>query len=80
MLENPQLLRKVVEETGAHQTNLESPESVEHLCAKCDAYASEWAPAAQHYWETHSHPKRGYENYAVEKQQHPELAAFEKAE
>ena len=39
MLENPQLLRKTVKETGAHQTNQESPEDVDHLCAKCDDYA-----------------------------------------
>ena len=24
-----------------------SPESVEHLCAKCDAYAEHWAPKAE---------------------------------
>ncbi len=42
MLENPQMLRKMVEETGAHSTDLESPESVEHLCAKCDPYAAIW--------------------------------------
>lgn len=29
MLENPQYLRQIIEETGAHQTNLESPESAE---------------------------------------------------
>ena len=37
MLENPQKLRKMVEESGAKSTDLQSPESVEHLCAKCDA-------------------------------------------
>lgn len=35
MLENPELLQKMVHETGAHSTDLESPESVEHLCDKC---------------------------------------------
>ena len=34
MLENPELLRKMVHETGAHSTDLQSPESVEHLCEK----------------------------------------------
>ena len=80
MLENPELLRGMVERTGAHQTNLESPESVEHLCAKCDAYAAAWAPKAADYWAAHEHPKRGYENYTREKREHPELAAFERAE
>lgn len=46
MLENPCLLRKMVTETGAHSTDLQSPESVEHLCAKCDQYAEHWAPTA----------------------------------
>ena len=35
MLENPELLEKMVHETGAHSTDLQSPESVEHLCEKC---------------------------------------------
>ncbi|MBO4832370.1 MAG: radical SAM protein [Oscillospiraceae bacterium] len=80
MLENPDLLREVIERTGAHQTNMESPETVEHLCAKCDAYAEAWAPAAEEYWQTHEHKKRGYENYSQEKREHPDLAAFEEAQ
>lgn len=35
MLKNPELLVQMVYATGAHQTNVESPESVEHLCEKC---------------------------------------------
>lgn len=77
MLENPELLRGVIERTGAQQTNLESPETVEHLCAKCDDYAAAWAPVAAEYWNSHEHKRRGYENYSQEKQEHPELAAFE---
>lgn len=80
MLENPQLLRGMVERSGAHQTNMESPESVEHLCAKCESYAAAWKPVAEEYWSTHSHPKRSYENYTPEKVAHPELAAFEHAD
>ena len=79
MLENPQLLREMIERTGAHQTNLESPETVEHLCAKCDAYAETWKPVAEEYWQSHEHNRRGYENYSREKTEHPELAAFEQA-
>ena len=78
MLENPELLRGMIERTGAHQTNMESPETVEHLCAKCDEYAAAWAPVAAEYWNSHEHKRRGYENYSREKQEHPELAAFEK--
>ena len=51
MLENPQKLRKIVASSGAHSTDLQSPESAEHLCAKCDAYASCWQPKADALWE-----------------------------
>ncbi len=42
MLENPELLRKMVKETGAHSTDLQSPETVDHLCDKCTSYAQCW--------------------------------------
>lgn len=77
MLENPQLLRQMVKKTGAHQTNLESPESADHLCAKCDDYAKAWAPVAAEIWKSEKHKKPSYENYSEEKREHPELAAFE---
>lgn len=77
MLENPQLLREIVTKTGAYQTNQESPEDVEHLCAKCDQYAAEWQPAATDIWAAQPHKKAIYENYTPEKRDHPELAAFE---
>ena len=50
MLENPELLREMVERTGAHSTDLQSPESAEHLCAKCDKYAEHWKPVAEQLW------------------------------
>ncbi|MBQ5431588.1 MAG: radical SAM protein [Lachnospiraceae bacterium] len=77
MLENPQLLREMVERSGAHQTNQESPESVEHLCSKCDAYAKEWAPVADKIWASQKHCRPAYENYSRKHREHPELAAFE---
>ena len=80
MLENPQLLREMVKATGAHQTNVESPESVDHLCAKCDDYAKAWAPVADEIWASEKHKKASYENYTEEKREHPELAAFEHAD
>lgn len=80
MLENPQLLRQMVKETNAHQTNLESPEDVDHLCAKCDEYAKEWAPVADEIWASETHKKKAYENYSEFHREHPELAAFEKPE
>ncbi len=51
MLENPEKLRQMVAESGAKSTDLEAPESVEHLCAKCDAYAETWAKRADQLWE-----------------------------
>ncbi|MGI5990089.1 MAG: radical SAM protein [Lachnospiraceae bacterium] len=78
MLENPQLLRKMVKETGAHQTNEEAPESVDELCAKCDDYAAKWKPMADQIWASETHKKPTYENYTKLHREHPELAAFEK--
>ena len=64
MLENPQCLREMVAKTGAKSTDLESPEDVNHLCAKCDAYADLWAPDAERIWESEEHRTPGYQNYA----------------
>ena len=47
MLENPEILVKLVQESGAKSTDLESPEDVCHLCEKCTDYAENWAPVAQ---------------------------------
>ena len=51
MLENPEKLREMVARTGAHSTDMQSPESAEHLCAKCDAYARNWVDTADKLWE-----------------------------
>ena len=58
MLENPNALREMIEKTGAHSTDLQSPESVEHLCAKCDVYAKNWKPTADSLWECSCAAKR----------------------
>ena len=50
MLENPELLREMVKKTGAESTDLESPESVDHLCDKCENYAKHWKPKAEELW------------------------------
>lgn len=63
MLENPEILERMVKETGAHSTDLQSPETVEHLCGKCQAYAREWAAVADRMWEEEPHRKSAYENY-----------------
>ena len=51
MLENPEILREMVARTGAHSTDPMSPESVEHLCAKCDQYAAHWKGKADELWQ-----------------------------
>lgn len=50
MLENPEKLREMVARTGARSTDLQSPESAEHLCAKCDPYAAAWDETAERLW------------------------------
>ncbi|MEI3266822.1 MAG: SPASM domain-containing protein [Frisingicoccus sp.] len=58
MLENPELLEEMVRRTGAHSTDLDSPEPVEHLCAKCKEYAQRWKPSADDIWSHEKHKKK----------------------
>ncbi len=51
MLENPQELRRIINETGAKSSNLEGEETVEMLCSRCDQYAEHWKPTAEKLWE-----------------------------
>ena len=51
MLENPEILQRLVRESGAHSTDLQSPESAEHLCGKCKEYAANWAETAEELWK-----------------------------
>ena len=45
----------MVAQSGAHSTDLESPESAEHLCEKCKAYAACWKPEAEKLWAEEKH-------------------------
>lgn len=63
MLENPEILERMVKETGAKSTDLQSPECVEHLCGKCHEYAENWAVVADKLWQEEPHRKSSYENY-----------------
>ena len=58
MLENPELLREMVHRTGAHSTDLQSPETVDHLCDKCTSYAQCWKPEADRLWTASEAAKR----------------------
>lgn len=66
MLENPELLRKIVHSTNAKSTDLESIEEVDHLCDKCKQYAQNWKGPASEIWNADTHKKQGYQNYAPE--------------
>ncbi len=57
MLENPDILRRIIGETGARSTDLVEKETVEQLCSKCDRFAGEWAPVADEIWKNSTHPK-----------------------
>ncbi|SCJ70677.1 pyrroloquinoline quinone biosynthesis protein PqqE [uncultured Eubacterium sp.] len=52
MLENPDILPQLVRKTGAKSTDLQSPERVESLCAKCHKYAESWGPEADKLWKS----------------------------
>ena len=60
MLENPKALREMVEKSGAHSTDLQSPETADHLCAKCDSYAACWKPKADELWEEIPEDRRAF--------------------
>ena len=61
MLENSGKLTEVVNESGAHSTDLTSPESAEHLCGKTKAYADAWAPRAEKLWNERLEQKKAAE-------------------
>lgn len=63
MLENPEYLQEMVRKTGAHSTDLESPESAEHLCGKCAEYAACWQKEADEIWASQTHKEPKYTNY-----------------
>lgn len=63
MLENPHILRQIINETGAKSTDLVYKESVEELCAKCDDFSKDWAPVAKELWDNNPHPKTHTQYY-----------------
>ena len=63
MLENPEILQKMVHETGAHSTDVEQEEPVEHLCGKCVDYAKDWKETADKLWAAHPYKQKGYTNF-----------------
>ncbi|MGI6334627.1 MAG: radical SAM protein [Saccharofermentanales bacterium] len=50
MLENPECLCNMVNCSGAYSTDMQSPENIDDLYAKCKPYANRWAPKAEELW------------------------------
>ena len=57
MLENPDILRKIIKETGAKSTDHLINEDVDELCDKCVDFSKSWAPVAEELWKNNPHPK-----------------------
>jgi len=50
LLDNPDCLREMVTKSGAKSTDLQNPEDVNDLTAKCKKAAEAWAPVADELW------------------------------
>jgi len=61
LLDNKGVLAEMVDKSGAHSTDLQHPEDVHSLCAKCADAADRWAVVADRLWaatpEYKKHPK-----------------------
>lgn len=50
MLENPETLKAIIEKSGAHSTDVQSPEDINDLYGKCKPYADNWTGKANELW------------------------------
>lgn len=50
LLDNPNKLSQMVDKSGAISTDLQNPEDVHDLSAKCESAAKNWAPVADELW------------------------------
>jgi len=55
LLDNPGALTHVVESSGAKSTDMQHPENVRDLSAKCVNAAEHWAPVADELWKESGH-------------------------
>lgn len=55
LLDNPEKLVAAVEQSGAHSTDLESPEDVHILAGKCTPVAEKWQSVADEIWKCSEH-------------------------
>jgi len=51
LLDNPGRLANMIDKSGAESTDLENPEDVHDLSAKCKNAAEHWAPVADKLWD-----------------------------
>lgn len=51
IIDNPQMLKEIVEESGAYPTQLNANESAKEFADKMEAYAKSWAEIADAIWE-----------------------------
>lgn len=71
MLENPHAIGEMVHASGAHSTDLESPESVEHLMEKTEEYAKNWKPEADRLWKiSHHTPYKETHEYIMSREEY----------
>ena len=55
LLDNPEALRSMVDTTGAYSTDLQNPEDVRDLTAKCEGAAENWGTVADELWACSGH-------------------------
>ena len=65
LLDNPGRLSNVVDQSGAHSTDLQNPEDVHELSAKCKNAAENWAPVADELWSCGHYCSRCKQKEAV---------------
>ncbi len=58
LLDNKNRLAEMVEASGAHSTDLEHPEDVRKLCAKCHNAADNWKVTADEIWNRKTDEKQ----------------------
>lgn len=76
MLENPEAIVEMVHHTNAHSTDLESPESVEHLADKTRDYAANWKPKADELWaKSHHTPFKETEEFRISRRDYEKNVA-----
>ncbi len=66
LLDNPGALARMIETSGAHSTDLQNPEDVHDLTAKCERTAERWAPVADKLWNC-SHGCAECKGHALER-------------